>query len=63
MILPRFNAPLATKGTPKIDMIRLQQVKGLLQRRYKQTHIAEMLGMSNSALSDFMAYHGLRKPK
>lgn len=62
MMLPRFNAPLPNIKR-NVDVTKLDQVKSLLQRRYKQKEIAELMGMTNSALSDFMAYHGLRKPK
>lgn len=67
MLLPRFDKPLQRRADNRAFKLtneaKIVEIKSLLQRRYKQTEIAEMLGMSNSALSDFMAYHGLSKPK
>lgn len=62
MMLPKFNKPLPNIKR-NVDVTKLDQIKSLLQRRYKQKEIAEMMGMTSSALSDFMSYHGLRKPK
>lgn len=61
MILPRFDKPIQRK--PYKHNARLHEVQSLLEQRYRQKEIAEMLGMAQSALSDFMIHHGLKVPK
>lgn len=63
MYLEKFNSSVGCSWGRRANMDRLEEVKKLLQQRYTQNEIVELTGMKASTLSEFMARHGLRRPK